>query len=50
MVSIDDRCAELLERILAARVAGIDPTSLKEELKRLLLEKEGQKQDGTSTS
>ena len=44
----EQRCAELLERIAAADVAGIDPKPLREELKRLMAARPPEKNDGTS--
>lgn len=44
------RCADLLERIAAAHVAGMDPKPLQEQLRRLVAERPPEKRNGTSTA
>lgn len=46
--SWDDRFAELLERIMACEVAGVDADHLKHEMRKLLAEKPAEKEDAES--
>lgn len=48
MMSWEQRYAELLERIMANRVAGLDPKPLQVELKRLMATRPQEKKNDTT--
>lgn len=45
----NERYAEFLERVMASAVAGADPKSLQDELKRLLAERPEENDHGTES-